>query len=133
MIYKKLSRAMHRRDDGWLCELISMNYDDQPFKCLHSYVVAVAPGMTRANHYHRKKKEWLALAGGKLVIILEDVNTREKDKVLLDAGSGDYNIIYIPPFVAHAIKNVNDHESSLVIFSNGPEDKEDTIRFEVEE
>jgi dTDP-4-dehydrorhamnose 3,5-epimerase-like enzyme len=52
----RLPRQKHVRDDGWLAELISMKYTDDPFCGIHSYIVSICPGRSRANHFHRKKK-----------------------------------------------------------------------------
>ena len=131
MIYTELPRARHARDDGWLSELVSMNYADEPFNCVHSYVVSVAPDRTRAKHYHLKKEEWLAIAAGKILLRLRDIDTGESAQVLLDSGAETYRLIYVPPRVAHAIENVGQGEASMIIFSRTPEDKADTIPFDL--
>lgn len=130
MLYEKLPRTKHIREDGWLSELVSMNYEDEPFNCVHSYMVSVKPGKVRANHYHKKKEEWIALAAGKIALHLKNVVSGEREKVVLDVLSEAYELIYIPPFVAHAVENICDHEACIVVFSKNPEDKEDTIRYE---
>lgn len=126
-----LSRQKHIRDDGWLCELVSMNYPDEPFTDVHSYIVSIKPGKTRANHYHMKKKEWIGIAAGKVVLILKWIDAGDYEEILLDAGSEEYSLIYIPPGVAHSIKNISDDDSVIIVFSRTPEDKDDTIPFEV--
>ncbi|HEY3272824.1 MAG TPA: WxcM-like domain-containing protein [Methanocella sp.] len=133
MMYEELTRVKHRREDGWLSELVSMNYPDQPFHCVHTYVVSIAPGKTRAKHYHRKKEEWAAITSGKIQLLMEHVETKEKASVLLDTASPDYKIIYIPPNVAHALRNPGECDASLVMFSRMPEDKDDTIPYEMSE
>lgn len=131
MLFKKMLRVKHEREDGWLSELVSMNYDDEPFNCIHSYLVFVNPGKVRANHYHKKKEEWIAPASGKIKLCMENVITGEKDEITLDTHDREYEMIYIPPFVAHAVKNNWKCEASLIVFSKNPEDKEDTIPYEV--
>ena len=131
MIFEKLPRIKHIRDDGWLCELISMNYHDQPFSDVHSYIVSIVPHQARANHYHKKKEEWIAPAAGEIEITLEDIRSKENQKIVLDTKTKDYSIIHIPPFIAHSIKNTGDYEASIIVFSKTPEDKTDTIPYEV--
>jgi dTDP-4-dehydrorhamnose 3,5-epimerase-like enzyme len=131
MLFKKLLRTKYTREDGWLSELVSMNYDDEPFNCVHTYLVSVNPYMVRANHYHTKKEEWIAPASGKIEIHLENVISGEKGKLILDTHVKEYEMIYIPPFVAHAVKNNWEHEASLIVFSKNPEDKEDTVPYKV--
>lgn len=131
MLFKKLSRVRHEREDGWLSELVSMNYDDEPFNCVHTYIVSVKPGMVRANHYHKIKEEWIAPASGKIELLLKNVISGEKDRLILDTHNKKYEIIYIPPFVAHAVRNNWGIEANMIVFSKTPEDKEDTIPYEV--
>jgi len=126
-----LSRTKHIREDGWLSELVSTNYADEPFTCVHSYLVSITPGHTRANHYHEKKEEWLAPASGIIELLTEDIFSHVKEQYILDTNTKDYSLIYIPPFIAHTLKNTGTGEASVVVFSRTTEDLSDTIRFEV--
>lgn len=130
MLHKKLPRKKHVREDGFLVELISKAYRDEPFNCVHSYLVTVEPKKTRAGHYHRKKDEWLCIVAGKAEIELIDVESKEREKILLDSGSEEYNIIYIPQKVAHIVRNPSiEEKAALIVFSREPEDREDTIKY----
>ena len=131
MLYKEIHREKLRRDDGWLSELISMKYDDQPFSCLHSYLVSITPGRSRADHYHDNKEEWVAIASGRLDLHLEDARTKERACIHLDAESDDYRMIYIPQGVAHLMVNTAEGESSVIVFSRFPEKAGDTVPYEV--
>jgi uncharacterized RmlC-like cupin family protein len=59
------------------------------------------------------------------------MNSGEEDKIILDANSEESEIIYIPPFVTHALQNIDSYKSSIIVFSKSPEDKEDTIPYEL--
>lgn len=133
MIIHKLARTKHTRDDGWLCELVSINYNDQPFSNIHSYIVSITPEKTRANHFHKFKEEWLCLSAGKIKIYLEDVRSHEKEMVVLDSTDQDYFIIDVPPYIAHSIENTGSCEASVVVFSKTPEDKGDTFPYQLTE
>ena len=132
MIYKELYREKHIRQDGWLSELASVNYRDKPFDCLHSYLVCINPQRTRAEHYHKKKGEWLGITSGKIMLFLEDTQSKEKDNIILDMDAKGYKLIYIPPLTAHLMENIGDKEASVVIFSKTPEDLDDTIPYKIE-
>jgi len=125
----RLPRQKHVRDDGWLAELVSMKYADHPFTGIHSYVVSIAPGRSRANHFHRKKEEWIAPAAGAVTLLFEDTKNGERESILLDTRSDNYDMIFIPPFIAHAVRNTGEEEAAIVVFSKSPEDPEDTIPF----
>jgi dTDP-4-dehydrorhamnose 3,5-epimerase-like enzyme len=131
MIHSELLRVRHVRKDGWLSELISMAHPDQPFRCVHTYIVTINPGMTRARHYHRNKEEWLALTHGKITLLLEDTKSGQQERVELSTESPDTKIIKIPPLIAHALWNQGKDEAGVIVFSRGPEDKDDTIPYEV--
>lgn len=131
MRHKRLYRVKHTRADGWLSELVSMDYEDEPFDCVHTYLVSVNPGKVRANHYHKKKEEWITITAGRIALFLKDVISGEVDKIIMDKNSEKHEIIYIPTFVAHAVQNITNTEASLIVFSKTPEDKEDTIPYEV--
>lgn len=131
MIFERLPRKKHIRKDGWLCELVSMNYSDEPFSDVHSYLVFITPDMTRANHYHKEKHEWIAPASGIIEIRLENVETAEKEIIIINSKHSDYSIIHVPPFVAHSIKNIGNAEACIVVFSKNAMDKTDTIPYEV--
>jgi len=133
MKHKELHREKHIRDDGWLSELVSMKYGDTPFDCLHSYLVSIKPGRTRAKHYHKEKEEWIAIVSGVVTLLLKDVYSGEQDKVILDTTTEEYKLIYLPPHTAHAIKNIGDGDASVVVFSTTPEDPDDTIPYEIED
>jgi len=132
MLYKKLSRKKHVRKDGWLAELVSKTYDDEPFNCIHSYLVSIEPMKTRAGHYHKKKEEWFCVTSGKIELILEDIDTKRRERILLDSNSKNYEIIHITSTIAHLLKNPSDKErASLLVFSTNPEDPGDTIHYEL--
>ncbi|WP_255332558.1 polysaccharide biosynthesis C-terminal domain-containing protein [Methanocalculus taiwanensis] len=126
-----LKREKHIRKDGWLCELVSSRYLDEPFVGIHTYVVSIAPGCTRANHYHKKKEEWIAVTSGKVVLYLEWVHGGRRETILLDAMSSDCNLVHIQPYVAHTVLNLAKISSSIIVFSKTPEDKEDTIPYSI--
>jgi len=128
----ELYRKKHVRKDGWLVELISMKYDDTPFNCLHSYLVLINPGETRAKHYHTKKDEWIAITSGKVMILMEDIHSTGKENIILDINSTDYKLIHVPPFTAHAVKNIGTDKASIIVFSTAIEDPSDTIPYEFE-
>jgi dTDP-4-dehydrorhamnose 3,5-epimerase-like enzyme len=129
MLTDRLKRTRHTRDDGWLAEIIPINSPDHPFHGVHSYIVSITPGRSRANHYHTKKEEWIALAAGNIVLGLVDTRTKERETIMLDSRSEEYSVIHIPPFIAHSVQNPGPGEASVVVFSGTPEDTADTFPY----
>lgn len=132
MNWKELIRKKYSRDNGWLAELVSSEHEDVPFSGVHSYVVVVKPKKYRAMHYHKIKEEWLAIVAGKLKVVLEDVETKEKKEIILDEDSVEYTLLYIPPMVAHVVKNISRKNASVVVFSKEGEIPGDTIDYKME-
>lgn len=132
MNVSELYREKHSREDGFLCELISPKYKDSPFNCFHSYLVVIRPDKIRAMHYHKNKIEWLALCAGKIKLVLENVKTNERFNIEIDIEKDNYKIIKIPPYFAHAVKNIGNYDSSIVIFTEKSEIIEDTIDYQME-
>ena len=88
---------------------------------------------SRAGHYHKKKEEWFCVTSGGIELMLEDINTNEKERMIVDSNSDDYEIIYIPSGTAHLLRNISSEEkASLVVFSREPEDPGDTIEYRLE-
>jgi len=132
MSWEILEREKHSDGDGWLSELVSMDHPDVPFEDVHSYVVSFAQNTTRANHYHKKKEEWLTLVSGRVKIVLESVKNGDRESIILDAEDDLLKIVYLPPKIAHGIKNIGDKKACVIVFSKTPELSEDTIEYEVE-
>ena len=124
-----LPRQENVRDDGWLAELIWMKYTDHPFCGIHSYIVSICVGRSRANHFHRKKEEWIAPVAVTARLLLEDMVTGERESVLLDSRSQDYGLVFIPPSIAHSVQNTGEEDAVVIVFSRTPEDPEDTLPF----
>jgi len=129
MLFEKLPRKKHTREDGWLVELVSKAYADEPFECIHSYIVNIRHGKSRAGHYHRKKDEWFAVASGTVELVLADMETKNRETIRLDASTEDYGIIHIPAGIAHLVKNPTKKDATIIVFAREPEDKDDTLPF----
>jgi dTDP-4-dehydrorhamnose 3,5-epimerase-like enzyme len=63
-------------------------------------------GIVRANHYHKRIREWFGVVHGKVSVVLEDLETGKKEKLILDSKDNKYIRLEIGPNVAHAFKSV---------------------------
>jgi quercetin dioxygenase-like cupin family protein len=83
----------------------------------YSYVVRFdKKGDKAANHYHRIKQEMYHAAHGAFKVILEDVVTKEREELRLQAG--DNRCIYVPPGVAHVVIAQTNDDVLLVTASH---------------
>ena len=74
-------------------------------------------GIIRANHYHRKMREWFGVISGKVKVVLVDTKTNESKKIILDGDSKEYVRLEIGPNVAHGFRSMSD-EVFLLNYTN---------------
>lgn len=71
----------------------------------HVYLLTFsAQGVVRGNHYHKKSTEVFSIVSGSVQIVIENINTGERNELMLTAGSEPHQRILISPQHAHAIK-----------------------------
>jgi dTDP-4-dehydrorhamnose 3,5-epimerase-like enzyme len=59
----------------------------------------------RGNHYHKKFREWFGVVSGCCTVILEDITTKERKTLVLDAKEDRYTRLEIGPNVAHTFQS----------------------------
>jgi len=104
---------------GFLVEF--MNAPDLPAgmkEFAQIYVVTLAPGAVRGNHYHKHKFEWVSAVAGKIRMIVEDVETKNKKEIILDSSAETVRRFCIRPGNAHAFENVSDEVAVIVVYTN---------------
>lgn len=96
------SPQKHADDRGWLVETVKVHSGGQCF------VSTTKPGITRGNHFHRRKVERFFVLQGKAKIRLRKLLTGEVVECDLD---GDFpSFVDIPTLHTHSITNVGDDE-----------------------
>ena len=97
-------------------------YDaDQPIRYL-AYIELQAASV-RGNHYHKVKEEWIYLIQGAVLLLVEDIESKAKASVALEAG----DIAFILPGIAHALQTVQ--PGHAIEFSQARFDLADIHRF----
>lgn len=89
------------------------------------FVVFNKPNIVRGNHYHTKFPEWFGAISGKIEVVLEDVNTKERVSLILDGDSDQFVRVYIAPFIAHAFRSISE-KSILLSYTTKEYDKNNT-------
>lgn len=67
----------------------------------------------RANHYHKRIREWFGVVHGKVSVVVKDLSTGEKKRLILDGSSDKYIRLEIGPNIAHAFKSLTAKASIL--------------------
>jgi mannose-6-phosphate isomerase-like protein (cupin superfamily) len=63
-------------------------------------MIELKDGNTRGNHYHRTKEEFVYVLQGEVLLVVEDIETRAREQVPLQAG----DLAFIQTHVAHALR-----------------------------
>ena len=105
----------------------------QPFD--HNYVVPILPGKHRGGkkgHYHHHKKEVFCLLNGQVDILLENVQTKEKEHLRLNGLSPKgFYLLGISTGISHLIINTGKEAANLLVYSNCQPDEKDEIAYDL--
>lgn len=105
-----LTPVKHVDDRGWLVETVKAGSGGQCF------VSTTKPGITRGNHFHRRKVERFFVLQGKAEIKLRKLLT---DNVITYCLNGDEpSFVDIPTLNTHSITNVGDQELITLFWSD---------------
>jgi mannose-6-phosphate isomerase-like protein (cupin superfamily) len=93
----------------------------------YSYVVRFTlPDGKAGNHYHEHKQEMFYALHGRMTVILEDIDTKVREKHEL--SSGDNQILYVPIRVAHVVIS-NTSDDALLVTASYPEANSDEFPY----
>jgi UDP-2-acetamido-2,6-beta-L-arabino-hexul-4-ose reductase len=107
----------HTDNRGTFVEIIRMGIGGQS-----SYSTTV-PGITRGNHFHRRKIERFAVIKGKALIQLRKMDTNEVLDFYLEGSKPAY--VDMPIWYTHNIKNIGEEELITMFWINEPYDPAD--------
>jgi uncharacterized cupin superfamily protein len=82
-------------------------------------------GGIRGNHYHQKKEEAVYIIRGEMLLFIQDIQTRERAALTLQAG----DLAVVPTQIAHAYQTTRPGDA--VEFSRAKFDAADVHRFPV--
>lgn len=88
-------------------------------------------GATSGNHYHKEKEEVFTPLEGNFDVYLENINTKEKEKIQLDRLDGVNMFLHIPANIAHRVVCKED-KGLLLVLASVPSDYSDVIHYDVE-
>lgn len=95
----------------------------------YSYTVLFKKSQAVAgNHYHKIKQELFTPLNGKFSIFLEDVKTKKKETILMDAKN--HEMIYIHVGIAHAVR-AEGSGAILFVAATSPGVEEDEITYKL--
>jgi UDP-2-acetamido-2,6-beta-L-arabino-hexul-4-ose reductase len=105
---KKLEKKIDKR--GELVEVFKFPEIGQVF-----YIIT-KPGVTRGNHYHKRKIEKFCVIEGFAELVIKNKNSGEIKKINLSGDSP--TVVSIPPNHIHNIKNIGEIDMFLLVWVN---------------
>lgn len=124
MYSKKIDKIVDER--GWLAEILrKKDLSKRTFGQL--YISVAKPGMTKGNHYHKRKTEWFCVIKGYAELVLVGILDKKEETIYL---KGDELLaVSINPNIFHKITNVGSEEMVLLVYSDEVFDPRDPDTF----
>lgn len=116
---------------GSLYELLTTR-DESIEPIVHSYAVLAEAGSTRDLVYHAKQTDRLHFVQGKFRIILMDIRKESPTfggKIRFETGVKTPYRVHIPPFVAHAVRNIGNEAALFINMPTRPFLRKDPDKF----
>jgi dTDP-4-dehydrorhamnose 3,5-epimerase-like enzyme len=99
------------------------------FENNYDYVVTFEKkGEKAGNHYHHSKQELFTPVVGQIKIILENIDTKEKEEITMN--SKDHQILYVPTNIAHTVVADSDI-CALLVIATFPNNQSDEIHYQI--
>lgn len=137
VIMRPLSRYNDSR--GWLTELYRDDELPEGFKPAMSYLSVTQPGVARGPHEHVDQTDLFAFLDGAYELFLwENRPGKSADPEVHKVGADNSVVVFVPPGVVHAYRNVGDREAFVMNFPDqlyagqGKKEPVDEIRHEAD-
>jgi dTDP-4-dehydrorhamnose 3,5-epimerase len=119
MNFEILHLTKHDDERGYLVEFLKKNELEKRNKAFGQiyFVTFNKKNTIRGNHYHKKTEEWFGVIFGSVLVILEDVNTKERKTFTLHYSENEFVRLKIGTGIAHAFKALT-KSAILLDYSN---------------
>lgn len=122
---------LQRKEDarGWFLKILTGTEEFRNRLVGDVYFVCGIKNGVRGNHYHDKTNEWFCLIKGSCVLILEDIDSKKRQRVTLTENFPQ--LVYVPSRIAHAFYSEYDNDFIVIAFTDTIFDSNDTIKYEL--
>ena len=135
VVIKDLSRFTDER--GWLMELFRDDELPEGFEPTMAYLSMTKPGVARGPHEHVHQTDGFVFLNGQYELYLwENRDAHEEKFETHKVGAENPCLVFVPPGVVHAYRNVGTEEAFVLNFPNqlyagwGKKEPVDEIRHE---
>lgn len=112
-------RPLNRYEDarGWLLELFRDDELPEGFSPAMAYISMTKPGVARGPHEHVHQTDGFAFVNGQYEVYLwENRPGKAGEFVTIKAGEDSPQVVFVPPGVVHAYRNVGDRDAFVINF-----------------
>ena len=92
------------------------------------YFTSAKAGCNKGGHYHEIAQEWFTMIVGRGILVLEDIDTKERLEIEMNFERPE--TIYIPQRVAHRVDNRSGKDYIMCAYTDVLYDPKDTITYE---
>jgi dTDP-4-dehydrorhamnose 3,5-epimerase-like enzyme len=124
-----INRNLISDNRGWFLKIIDGYEVNLPSFTGEIYATSAKIGQSKGGHYHIDANEWFTLITGTCELILYDIDTLEKCKILLDSNSP--KTVFVPKRVAHLFVNTGNVDFLLLAYTDKLYDPLDTISYDL--
>lgn len=112
---------------GWFLKTMTGLESQLPNHTGEIYFTCAKPGQAKGGHYHPIAQEWFTMIVGQGVLVLEDIDTKQRMEIEMNAQQPE--TIYIPPRVAHIVENRASEDYIMCAYTDELYDPKDTIAY----
>ena len=120
-------RKLLKDDRGWFLKTMTGLENQLPNQTGEIYFTSAKPGQAKGGHYHPIAQEWFTMIVGQGILVLEDIESKERLEIEMDAQKPE--TIYIPQRVAHRVDNRSDKDYIMCAYTDVLYDPKDTIAY----
>lgn len=125
---QRYPRRLLQDERGWFLKTITGKEENLPSCTGEVYFTSAKAGANKGGHYHNIANEWFTMIVGRGVLVLEDVETKERLEIKMNAQQPE--TIFIPAHVAHCVDNRSDEDFIMCAYTDVLYDPVDTIAYE---
>ena len=122
-------RKLLQDERGWFVKIIDGNETSLPQSSREIYVTSAKPGESKGGDYSLKTNKWFSIISGRALLILEDVESKERLEIEL---TGDcVQTVFVPRRIANKFINIGTSDFILVVYADNTYDKKDIIPYKL--
>lgn len=125
---QRYPRRLLQDERGWFLKTITGKEKYIPLYTGEVYFTSAKAGYNKGGHYHNVANEWFTMIVGKGVLVLEDIETKERIEIELNSQQPE--TIFIPANVAHSVNNRSNEDFIMCAYTDAHYDPLDTIAYE---